>query len=60
MANRKCFEALTDKELIEEIRWRRNRRTWMVGAADCSIHADVIRLCREILKDRGVEIGKED
>lgn len=56
MANRKVFEALTDKELLEEIRWRRGLNTRMVGADHCMIHADIIRLCREILKERGVEI----
>lgn len=59
MANRKCFEALTDKELLEEIRWRRSQSTYMVGAAHCMVHAEIIHLCREILKDRGVDIAKE-
>lgn len=56
MANRKCFEELTDKELLDEIRYRRGCSTRKVGAADCMIHADIIRICREILKERGVDI----
>ena len=58
MANRKCYEALSDKELLEEIRWRRGQNTRKVGAEWCMVHADIIKLCYEILRDRGVEIPK--
>lgn len=55
MINRKIFEELSNAELLEEIRYRSGCGTWMVGAECCTVHTDVIRLCCEILRDRGVD-----
>ena len=57
--SRKCYEELTNEKLIEEIRWRSNRSTLMVGAADCTVHAEVKKVCYEILRERGCDWKKE-
>ena len=51
---KKRYNYLSSAEIEAELKYRTTRRrsTWMQGAADCDSDANVIRACREILKER--------
>ena len=49
---RKMYEELTEKELEEEIRFRKTRSTYMAEGANCDIHVRVIGICKDILNKR--------
>lgn len=48
------YENLSEKDLLDEIRFRSARSSFMVGASECMTNAEVIKACRDILNERRV------
>ena len=53
------YNRLTSDELKKEIRLRNAYRydTSKVGAADCMIEANILRVCKELLRERGEAVS---